>query len=88
MILWEGTLSRLGKAADHERNVFTYRSSGARETTRRRGRDGLASMRPATGRAVLDVRPSLMAGGKEAGGEEAGTIEDGDGKGLVKYFPG
>lgn len=37
---------------------------------------------------MLDVRPSLMAGGKEAGGEEAGTIEDGDGKGLVKYFPG
>lgn len=35
------------------------------------------------------VRPSSMAGGKgNLRGEKAGAIEDGDGKGLVKYFSG
>ena len=33
--------------------------------------------------------PRSMAGGKgNLRGEKAGAIEDGDGKGLVKYFSG
>jgi hypothetical protein len=91
MILSEGTLSRLGKAADHMKNQknITYPSCCASETARGRWRDGLASMRPATklrcaGDAAL-VEGGWL-GGKRLERREAGTIEDGDGdgKGLVK----
>ena len=85
MILSEGTLSRLGKAADHMKNQksITYQSCCASEAPRGRWRDGLASMRPTTklrcaGDAAL-VEDGWR-GGKLLERREAGTIEDGDGR--------